>query len=779
MPLAIPIEGAGDVGYVTNLYAVFGGAEVGASAKYATFGSHTIEAISTYDSFAGIEITKQTHKSVPRSIKIVNNSLNPVYGSAEVVLGPSFLILADVLQEELSAENLAQWASVEINAILKINDVEVPIKSFNFQKPTGRLGSLLNVTLADPDYDLVPLGASVYFGLVFGVEGVNIEYPLMTNSKLTDTSYEIRYRGGKNNGPIDEVSFGTLDAMGDRFTLSPLRPVIMFDPNRVRFDDIKTDPENAIRELNGRIVYPIIEPVNGLTMKKILNRAYTGVGSWGYTNTITSAQFGSLGLAWESMYAGNNVNQNGCGFERVITNIEDYPVRQANFTVEGGWHDGAQPVVAMYAPIYFLKGEDLVILDVDQPLPYGVTPYNVSLSYHKALSLKQTFQPDKNQLLLTYQYMGNDPYENPTKLFREVQLPDEYPVDTSSSGGPNFGEEGYIKQTLKERVREYYMSDTPDDVLDTQPVKTQLITEQTIVIRDDGGSVSFSGVRVSGIEETEHFYAGDLKIGHSRTVQSRIFTPETLTSRLESQMLTVLDERSDISWIDDPAKPGVKMQSRVVTTTSELCVSPAEPQEIWIDDVAHEHYPLISLLEANLGAYIDSEWRLTSNRVKSMTKTEILRRRKHNQYDVLVTEVDHLNGGGVRNSIASPTIAYVGHDPYAVRSRTIRLKNDESIAEIGPRIPDTLNTYELPRDRAIELGQRRLARLLNPLKNMPIDLPTPDLAIDRGSVIRGQTRDGYTGNFIVTGLSITGQALGKHGEHRIFENLECVELLSE
>jgi hypothetical protein len=786
MPITTPIEGAGFGPIVARKYPVFGAVDVSTHTRTASMNGLEIEGLTKRASLNAAVIEKTRPRPILSGLQVINYTRTNVLQALEIMSGETLMILADIIASELSAASLALQAFVDINARLLIDDVEVPIKDFNFQKPTGRLGSALNVTLADPNYEIIEIGASIDFSIIVTVGATEHPYPLMVNSALSEDDFSIKYRGGQNGGPIDSVTFGALDVTGDRFTKTPLRPVVMFDPSRVQRDNVLADPENAIRdESTGRVILPIIEPVTGLTMKKVLHRAYTSIGG-SYADRLSPIQRSQQ--SWGHMYVGDIVDgsssaQAGCGFNTVITNIEDYRVRQAQFTIENGWHGGARPVVEMFSPVYFPAGPDgnnLVILDVDQPLEFGVSVYDVLLSYHKSLSQRRSYRPDTNQVLLTYQYMGNDPYENAGKLWREVERDPVYPVNTATdTENPiSAGEEGYVKHTLRERVREYYQVDDPDNVLDTQPVLTVLTVEQTYVLRDDSGGVVFSGVRTSSIERTEHYYNGDLKWGHTRTLETRVFTPETLSDRLESQMLTAQRERCYITWTDDPSRPGVKLQESNRLDLSELCVVSPEAQTIWVDGEEKEHYPVIPLLEANLGGYLTNEWKLTGM-LKSLTRTSLLQKRKGNQHDVIVTEVDHLNGGGARTSISEPVVGTTRHDQYEVRSRTLLLKDDASIAEIGPRIPEAVNAYELPRDRAIELGYRRLYRLTNPLKNMPVDLPTPDFALDRGSVIRGQTRNGYTGNFLVTGLAITGQALGKQGEHRIFQNLETIELLPQ
>src|SRR5690606_20550096 len=153
---------------------------------------------------------------------------------------------------------------------------------------------------------------------------------------------------------------------------------------------------------------------------------------------------------------------------------------------------------------------------------------------------------------------------------------------------------------------------------------------------------------------------------------------------------------------------------------------------------------------------------------------KVLRKGNSAQLDVEVVEIDILNNT-LQRSITEPVTGDTSTDPYETKSRTILLRDLDSEAEIGPRVPVSVNAFELPRTRALELGQRTLRRLKNPLMVMPVTFPSVLFAIDRGSVISGQTRDGYTTDHFVTGLSINGDSLGTEG-HRIMQTIDSVEL---
>ncbi len=107
-----------------------------------TSGLGTLEVNAIGDSLLGLALA---------SIE-VNAGEEQLYGQAlaaiEVAYGEGFLLLADLIQEEVSGTTLGSYAHTEINAKLTVDGDEVDITGFNYQVPTGRLGSILNVRLA-------------------------------------------------------------------------------------------------------------------------------------------------------------------------------------------------------------------------------------------------------------------------------------------------------------------------------------------------------------------------------------------------------------------------------------------------------------------------------------------------------------------------------------------------------------------------------------------------------------------------------------------------------
>lgn len=758
MPIIVPITGAGDGDLFVHVVPAYSAITVKVSHAYSAIEAVTIEGLTSDEGLQSVAIGKNLDRVIRSAVELGEVNTDTAIQALEVIKGDDFLILADLLAENLSGPNIGSFGYLEINAVLLVNGTPVPIKSFQYQVPTGRLGSTLSVVLADPNVALVPVGAAITFSLVVTVGGTTSYYQLINNGKLQEREYQITYQGGNAGGPKDVVSFSSLDVMNDKFSLAPRRPVVLFDPSRVRYDDVRVNPSQAVRDEHGTPILPIVEPVYGLSMKQILNRAYTSGG--GFISTISGS------FAWTYLIGGPGANPIGCGFTQVITNIADYLVRRADFTIEAGWHDGAQPVVAMYAPVYFVEGTRLFIIDVDKPLPFGVSPHTVSLAEHKSLSERVEYKPDANAVLLTYQYNGNDLSEDPARVSRDVFT--EEVID--ETGTPN--EVGYSKVSVRRWDREFYMTDNPTEVLDTLPLSTNTETQQYVVFYDTDGNPVPVGQRLTHQETVDYLYEGDLKIRHIK--ETKVAIPDPSNNFLVS-LIVAETETCEISWTEDPTRPGVKIQDRVRTDVWAVCAYDTEGSEnIDYGDGAIEFTRMIPFLQAQASGVMTDTWALTLPiPIKSIRET--LHHMKGQQYDVEVVETDYINNTHKR-SFTQPTTGSVTNDPYEAKSRSMLIRDTVSEGIIGPRVPVPVNAYELPRIRAIELARRVLYRLNNPLMALPIVLPGVDFSIRRGSVITGQKRTGYTGNYFVTGYSISGENLGKTG-HRVSQTLEATQLL--
>jgi hypothetical protein len=676
----------------------------------------------------------------------------------DVRFGENFLVLADVLQADVAASTSAGPAGYypprEITCRLLVNGAEVPVKSFQYQEPTGRLGALLNVALAKNDLALVPAGAVIEFDLILRTALGPVTVPVVEAGKLAGRDYRLGWRPGQGGGPDDELSFGALDVMADKFTLAPRRPVVLFNPDRVKYTDVEVNPRDAIVDEAGAPVLPVIEPVSALTMHQVLKRAYTSLGGYAMMTRLPAAQAATLTRV-VNFLGSAALDQRGLGFAQVLTNVPDYVVGRADFTVESGWHSGAQPCIGMFNPVYFVVGSTLYVMDVEQPVPAGSSPRVLPLSGILRLSQTAQYHHDSNAVLVTYQVRGREATEE--GLAERTR----YEETTDKEGG-QYGDPGYTEIYTRRKIVEKYETATGNVV---SARDEEVVTETRV---GDAEGILYLAHR----ETQNDTYEDDLKTGHRKTVEGLIIVGPDRSAQLR----TLIDEKCAIAWADDPVNPGSKVQRLNHTVTEGLVYETSETSTrrnpaTGADEEAPRRYPAIV---AQASGIIEDDGSLLFTTISTVTET--MRHVSGNQYDVSVVAIDHLTGT-VKRSTTSPRSGGVSSDPYAVRAKTMLLRDRTSEGLVGPRIPVPVNAGELPRDRAVALGQRALLRLANPLQQVSMDVPGVDFAVRRGSVVVGQTRTGYTARHLVTGFSIVGQNLGRQG-HNVKMTVEATELPS-
>lgn len=654
-----------------------------------------------------------------------------------------------LVEVEQSGTPNGTFADVEVNAIVRVNDVEVPISAFEYQEPTAKLGSILNVTLARPDVSLIPVGASIDFSLTAN----GVERPYIVNGRLSSRDYrQVRNNEG---GPKDEVVFGVIDVVADRVTLAPRRPVIMFDPTRVNFSEVEVRAGDRILDSSGRPIMPVYEYYPGLTMKQVLRRAYTGHGGYGMMGTLTPSQQAAMS-GIQQYLSTPTTDQIGLGFANVFTNIPNYPVKRADFTIEAGWHKGAEPTISMYEPLQLPFGNVLYILNIEFPLPFGSLPRVITMSEHQLISQTVPFKSDANAVLLTYQVSASDDPSEEMFITREYEYPD----------GPDGKQEGEGPGATRTYTRIRYLRKKMSETLE---VVAEEIEESYVETRTDFSGEGF--YTLSHRETLQNFYYDDLKTGHFKIVEGLMLVGAERSSILR----TFIEEHCSISWKEDPVNLGQKIQTKSRTETSGLIYESTETftrinPETGDEEEIVKRFPAIV---AQKSGVMEDDGTLTFGVIETTEKT--LRYLGGNQYDVSVVAINNITQT-IDYSTTQPVTGDTSSNPFETRSKTKLYRDLASEAEIGPRIPLQVNAGELPHNRADALAKITLHRAKNPLNTTTMPLAYIDFGIGRGTVAVGQTRTGYTKKHIITGLTITGRNLGRTQGHRISMSVEGTEL---
>lgn len=688
-------------------------------------------------------------------------------GTVEILGGEGLDILVDVIPEELGTGPgpAGFYWTEEITCRLLVDGDEVDITAFDYSMPKDSLGAALNCTLAQPDLVQVPANAAITFQLGFTRGGVTRWVSLVQNGRIAGRDYTVAWRSSGNaGGPADTVQVSSVDILADKFGLAPRRPVSMYDPQRVKQSDVEVRPSDALQAEDGTPILPIYEPVAGLTSRQVLERAYTSRP--GFT-MITAGSYGTDPSATVRLESAINDSRHvgvGLGFAGIVTNIPTYAVRRADFTVEGGWHEGTGPVVGPFGPAYFVIGNRLYIMNTDAQLPAGLTVRRLPMDDYVRLQLLTPVRDLQNAVIVTYAM-------DPEELAQSESLYADSRVEQVTTESGVFGTMGYSKQESYVRFRVMKRLDDHSVVAEF-PESTEVRTygTETVAQLDGDGKVIgwlAGALKLLHRETQQDTYDGLLKTGHTKVVEAHV--GERLIGGWASELRPVLNEKCTIVWKQDPNNLDQMIQVRNTTQISGLVYQAKETREVGGQKI-NMLYPA---LVADAGGIITGAGKFLED-MAIETITEYLRPLGGSQVDVQVVVQNHLTGS-IKRGVTQPRTGNRSTSVYTAKQRSVLLRDLDSEALIGQRKPLGFNAGELPRTLALPLGHRVLYRLMNPAHQSNMELPGVDMALQKGAIIKGQLRvGGDTPPCVVTGFNISGNNLGQQG-HRIFMRCEGVE----
>lgn len=639
---------------------------------------------------------------------------------------------------------------------LTVNGVIVDIVEFTYEKPKNRLGAVFNARVARFDTAGLDPQLDIEFGLMIYDPVTHEEtFHRLIDGKLYGREQSIGWaeRGPQSRGPNDTVTISAVDVVGDRFGLAPRRAVVMYDPLKVKAEEVKTDNESALRDDRGAIIQPVLIPRYGLGLYDAINMAYGRNNGMFYLSpgvASTVAQLNAIrGIG------------TGLGFDNVITNIPNYPISRADFAVEGGWHEGVLPLISMYGPLFFDLANLLFVINPTWRLPSGLTPRLIPNSGYQRLNLVTPVKEITNAVVLTYKADAAELALEDGIYYLEVTHTDE-PEEPSDI---RYGEPGYTRVETVRRVRETHHSIDPSQILAEVEIERKVSTYSTFVAGDGGAGV----FTIVHRETQTDSYNGDLKIGHRKLVEGIIASGPDASLEL----VTVLDEKCEIVWevTDDPdimvqTRSKTRIEGLVVTLTDTKSVKGSDGQ---MHDVRIRHPALV----AQESGLIQDDTDMGFGPIREITET--LRRTKGNQLDVMVRDFNVLTGT-VKNSLTQPRTGSRGTSRYKAQMRHILFRDYASELEIGTRKPAGVNAGELPRNRAIQLGYDVLYYILHPPDEASLTLSGVDLTLDKGSVVIARKRDEDTTPFLIEGLSIKGEK-GRGGSFPITMTLQGEEII--
>ncbi|MBA3711098.1 MAG: hypothetical protein H0W76_01455 [Pyrinomonadaceae bacterium] len=614
----------------------------------------------------------------------------------------SFVIYVDILDTALVP---TVGTGKRYSARLIADGIDIPITAFSYREPSDRLGAVLSVTLARPDPGRIADGATLNFDLGIWNGGAWTWVALIVGGKLSSGDSSI---GFAQSRPTDGFSINIVDVLGDRAQRAPRTPVMLYDPLKVDLPETP-DTTNAIRDENGAVILPVNVERASMKLQDVLNYAYV----------------------------------TGCGFQRVTTNITNFPVSRADFTLEGGYDAGVRPLLGLFEPLYFTSdAQTLWIVDADSPLPAGFTPLELPLSAVVSVQASQPPRELANALIVSFQ---SD--ETNGDYFTER-------LDQDESESGSFGQPDFTSTETVRRVREYRNLAQPSVIV------REVVVDTTTTVYNSDLEIVHREVQV------DRFDAAQRKTGHTRTVEALV--PNLDVEDAPLALLTTQSETQSIGYRPHPFRPREMVQDNVTTRVSGL---------VHVDkDNKYRDEPFkLPLTDAHRNGLVDSEGDQTTEFAPIRTTRESLRVRGDRQLDVSVVVVDHIANTTERSSSTTRSGGSSSLDARRVVNRQVLIKMPGTDA-LGKRIP-SLQAGEIPEALALEMGKRKLRRLNSPPRNASVQLPDVNLALRKGTPVRPHNRSGASGTFVCTGREISGATLGT-GAHRVQMRIEARELLT-
>lgn len=262
---------------------------------------------------------------------VIEESTIPVFTTAETREIP---VSIDIL----ASANVAQ---VQRNdARLLIDDVEIGIVSYRYDKDRSFAGTTCNFTLADFDnHTLLTSEAVIKFQT--STDGGSTWKTRADNQKVRSKSFGI-------DRERQVCSFSTIDGAAARLNKAPAETLVMYDPAASPFDpaEVETRYDTAGTEYGVESI-----SVPDMTLEDVLDEII-----------VTR-----------------------CGFTSYWTNLpKDIPVKQASFDLAIPYWEGIKPLIGAYAPIPEIIGDTFYLYDpnlalgTDAPVPRDLTVFGCS-----------------------------------------------------------------------------------------------------------------------------------------------------------------------------------------------------------------------------------------------------------------------------------------------------------------------------------------------------------------------------------------------------------------
>ncbi len=585
--------------------------------------------------------------------------------------------------------------------ILKIAGEEAPLRSFTFNAPANALGVRVDAEIADVE---VEFGQGDTCDLILKNRGgAEPRARLIKNGRVIASDRGIgAARALGLTVRADSLSVSATDRIADKWKLAPRRPVILYDPAYITLQDNETNTN--INGEDGNRIYAATRSIGALDLIQILRFAYI----------------------------------EKCGFSDVVTNLPNYRIPRADFSLNAAFHAIAASFYGFFKPLVFEDDGRIFIIDVFGNIPAGMLSgaRKVRAKHYLAYNKSEPETDLVNAVLLTHKEISVQSIGDELPVGVTQRVEEDPPSDIG-----NYGEVGWQRTILRRYVAEIH-----DDIDNPDVITSEIVwrTETRTTGRDENGVI-----RELEINTQTEFYSNSwrLKIGWRR--EATIYAGNGNGTKLLQQAET---ETGFIYWRPSIRNPGEYEKVRMLSQLEGLVVVEGED-----DDPDQTKTPL---RDAERAGAIPDDGSAEITRLPISTTTQIWRDTGADQIQVLVTKIDQLKN----KPESSGTTEHVGTNAVRVRNgdaintKTVLLVDEDSDAANGARQPIAFDAGYVPYATAKELAYRELASVNAPPPRVRVSLAEFDAGIRRGSIRRVFDRDGNSVKVIVTGYSLSGTA---------------------
>jgi hypothetical protein len=592
---------------------------------------------------------------------------------------------------------------------LQIEGDEVPVSRFSFSSPAGSLGVLADIGIAD---SALSFNRGDVLTLTLRHEtGTTPKTRLIKNGRVAgDNKSTGLTRVGGTQAPGDSYSLKAVDQIGEKHKLAPRIPIILFDPQHTVLEDNETDT-NVNDENGDRIVATAI-PVNDLDLEYILNFAYV----------------------------------EKCGFDEVITNLPNYRIPRADFSLNSSYHNIAKAFYGsqLFNPLFFEDDNRFFIIDVFGEIPEGMLTGARQVQTDGYINYTRQ-NPDVavvNAVLLSHKEVSVQTLDEDSFPLDVTQRVDEDPPNDVGTPGAI----GWQRTILRRHVAEIH-----DDENDPGRITSEIVwrTETRTSIRGNDGIVREVEINI----QTE-FYTNSwrLKVGWRRDVT--IYAGNGSGTKL---MQLAETENGQIIWRPSIRRPGEYEKVRMLSQLEGLVLVEGDEEE------DPENVVKTPLRDAERAGSIPDDDSATIERMPISTVTQVWRDTGADQIQVLLTKIDHLTntpeGSGTTEHVGTNSVRVRTGD--AINTRQVLIVDEDSDIADGAREPISFDAGYLEFSVAQELAIRALEQARNPRQTISCELASFDGGIRRGSIRRIQDREGNEVTAIITGYTVTGTPQGR------------------